>query len=473
MKSKTKYFLLIASLGMVLSGAIGFLYYYTNSDRVVTITHVKRLSNPSPVVAKIPLNWLGHWLNEDERETMVREVAKEFSTRNPDIDLNLNFPQNILGYKNKRDSAKMYVEMIKNKTYSWDVIWLDDQIYQFVADELNDSEWGKKYLVNFGDVPGFREAHKDFIFDDPIWANQTSNIIVGPMLEGYLHAIFFNKPLADKIGLTIKEEGMTFDDLLGYVKKVYEYNQKNNDHIAAFYESSDWTCQEILFQRLLRSEIGDFNKTLDLSGSPEKNLAFKKTLEALEELGKYKPLYKEWKNSIWFNTRQVPLNDEALFYVNGVWMYNHWMSIDPEKIKKMIPAELPVFKEVDFYQGGYIPTWAVWKDAPNRDAAVKLMQFWARPQIAEKWTRSTMAPTGIKGNVSTGTEGDNPFNKWQSKMTQKYGGKMYYLASTAYFLGSKGTNGLLLDAVKKEITSLLDGETTAQASYDRIMSKVQ
>jgi len=422
---------------------------------------------------KTKLNWIGHWLHEHDREIMVRDVAKEFTIKNPDIDLNLKFPQNIRKGRSKRDIVKMYAEMIKTGAYDWDVIWLDDQSYQYVADELQDPNWGQKYLVNFGQIPGFKDTQKDFIFNDPIWAAQTGGMIVGPMLEGYYHAIFYNKDVADKIGLNIKDMGMTYDDLLGYVKAVDDYNKKMGADIAAFYESNDWTCQEILFQRLLKSEIGDFRKSLEPKGSAEKNAAFKKTLEAFEALGKYKPLIKNHKENIWHETRQIPLNDKALFYVNGIWMYNHWMSIDEEKTKKMIPAEMPVFKEVPFYQGGYIPTWAVWKDAPHKQEAIRLMQFWSRPQVAEKWARYTMAPTGVKGQATTGTESAHPFAVWQKKITEKYGGNIYYIPSTAYIFGEEGSNALLLNNVKEEILKLLDGETTAQEAYDRIMAKVK
>ena len=47
--------------------------------------------------SKTELNWIGHWLNEHDREAMVREVAKEFAVKNPNIDLNLKFPQMSLG----------------------------------------------------------------------------------------------------------------------------------------------------------------------------------------------------------------------------------------------------------------------------------------------------------------------------------------------------------------------------------------
>lgn len=149
------------------------------------------------------------------------------------------------------------------------------------------------------------------------------------------------------------------------------------------------------------------------------------------------------------------------------------MSIDEEKSKKMIPAELPVFKEVDFYQGGYIPVWATWKDAPHKKEAIELMKFWSRPQVAEKWVKYTMAPTGIRGQLTTGTEGEHPFAVWQSKITSKYGGNIYYIPNTAYIFGDKNNNELLLDDVKAEILKLLDGETTAQEAYDRVMAKVK
>lgn len=153
------------------------------------------------------------------------------------------------------------------------------------------------------------------------------------MAKGYYHAIFYNKDGADNMGIKIKQFGMTFEDLLGYVKAVYDYDQKNGSGIAAFHESKDWTCQEILFRRLLKSEIGDFKKSLENKGSAEKNAAFGKTLEAFEKLGKYKPIIKNHKENIWFQTRRIPLTDEVSFYVNGIWMYSHWMSIDEEKIK--------------------------------------------------------------------------------------------------------------------------------------------
>ncbi len=48
--------------------------------------------------------------------------------------------------------------MIKTGNIEWDIVWLDDFIYLRAAEELGDPQWGKKYLVNFKDVPGFKET---------------------------------------------------------------------------------------------------------------------------------------------------------------------------------------------------------------------------------------------------------------------------------------------------------------------------
>jgi ABC-type glycerol-3-phosphate transport system substrate-binding protein len=462
----------IKTIGSLFMLAIATMLF-SGCDGPEMETFEKKAVSDKVDTPKTRLNWIGHWLDNHDRETLVREVAREFKIKHPEIELNLKFPQSIRGYRSKRDMAKMYAQMITAGDYEWDIIWLDDQSYQYVADELQDPRWGPKYLVDFGQIPGFKLTQKSFIFDDPIWAAQTGGIIVGPMLEGYYHAIFYNKDIAGRIGIAIKDMGMTFEDLLEYVKAVDGYNKKTGSDIAAFFESSDWTCQEILFQRLLKSEIGDFKKSLEHKGTAEKNAAFKKTFKAFEELGKYRPLYKKHRESLWYQTRQVPLNDEVLFYVNGIWMYSQWMSIDEEKSKKMLPAELPVFKRVDFYQGGYIPVWAVWRDAPHKKEAIEFMKFWSRPQVADKWVKYTMAPTGIRGQLTTGTEGKHPFAVWQSKITNRYGGDIYYIPSTAYIFGEEKQNALLLDIVKVEILKLLDGETTAQDAYDRVMANVK
>lgn len=416
------------------------------------------------------LNWMGHWLSDHDRENLVWEVARDFELLNPDININLKFPSQIMGLRSREKTGKFIANMIKTGNIDWDIIWLDDFIYMRVAEELGDSQWGEKYLVNFEEVPGFKETQKSFIINDPVYREQTGGIIAGPYIEGYYYSIYYNRDLAEKISLQIKKNDMTFEDLLEYVKTVYKYNKKHNTNIAAFYESKDYITMELLFQNLFKSELKDFSKVKEETVSEQKNIALMKTFKAFEELGKYNPLIDSHSENIWSKTEHLILEDKCLFYVNGIWMYNHWMSMDEEETKKMIPAELPVFQEVDYYLGGFIPTWAVLKNSPNKEEAIKLLMFWSRPRVAEKWVRYAKAPTGLVGHLSTSVLEDDPFEQFQARITDKYGGNVHYSTSAGYILGEE--NRLLQQDINKKLIQLLDGKITAKRAYEEIMKEV-
>jgi len=417
------------------------------------------------------VNWMGHWLGNYDREPLLREVAQNFELMNPDIQLNLKFPQQIMGFRSKQETAKYIAKMIRTGNIEWDVIWMDDQIYQYTSEELDDPRWGEKYLVNFEEVPGFKATQKSFIVDDPVYRKQIGGMIVGPYIEGYYHAIYYNQDVAEKMGIEIKQYGMTVDDLLGSVKQVSKYNQEHNTNTAAFSETKDWTMVEILFQNLFKSELQNFSKTKEEVGSDEKNAALLKSFQVFEELGRYDPLIDSHKDDIWYQTRHLVLDGKCLFYIHGIWMYSHWMGIDEEKTKKMIPCELPVFQPVDYYSGGFVPTWAVMKDAPNKEEAIKLVMSWSTPRVAEKWVRTTKMPTGLFGEVSsTGLE-DTQFDKFQAEITDKYGSNVHYSANAGYIFGEENQD--LSIELEEKLVQLLNGEITAQVAYDEIMGLVE
>ena len=104
------------------------------------------------------LNWMGHWLGDHDRETLAREIAQDFELLNPDININLKFPSQIMGLRSREKTGRFITHTIKTGNIEWDIVWLDDFIYLRAAEELGDPQWGKKYLVNFEDVPGFKET---------------------------------------------------------------------------------------------------------------------------------------------------------------------------------------------------------------------------------------------------------------------------------------------------------------------------
>jgi Bacterial extracellular solute-binding protein len=426
-------------------------------------------TNASHATTKAPLNWMGHWFGEDQRETLVREVAQEFSFTHQDINLQLKFWEE-LGLSHKPGTAKLIAEMIRSGSINWDVIWLDENLYNLVAFELKDPAWGSKHLVNFAEVDGFTATQKTFILDDPAYRQQTGGILAGPYIEGYYHALFYNKVVADRLGIDIKPQGMTFEDFRGYIEAVDRYNRQSSQPIAALYESQDWTTLEMLFQSLAKSAMSDFSVAKAEVGSRDKNEAVHETFKALESLSQYKPLIASHQQNAWFDTRHLVLDDQALFYVNGTWMYSHWRGLDADKMSKMIPVELPTFKPTTYYQGGYITTWGVIKNSPNRDRAISLLMAWSTPSVAEKWVRYTRNPTGLRGNFAVAEQGSDVFETFQSNITKTYGSNVSYSKHTGYLFGQANRN--LSQALEQKIRALLAGETTAKDAYQQIISQL-
>jgi hypothetical protein len=424
-----------------------------------------------PDGARNTVNWMGHWYKADKRYDLVLEIEREFSFLNQDTKVNLQFPEQIFNTNNKAVVAHHIAEMIKRKQFDWDIVWLDNIIYQFVAEELRDTFWGQKYLVNFEDVPGFVRSQKRFISEDPAYRNQTGGILVGPFIEGYYYALYYNRVLAEKMGIQVKPFEMTFDDLLSYVKAASRYNENAKDKIPIFFDAYDMPSMEVLFQNLAKSWIGDYTAATAEQRSPQKLEAMLKGFQAFEELGKYRPLISSYATNAWFLTRDVPLNDKALFYISGTWMYSRWRDIDIAKSLKMIPTELPVFKPVDYCLGGFIPTWAVMKDSPHREAAIRLVMSMSTAQVAERWVEYTKTPTGLAGHVSKATIGSDVYEAYQRTMSEKCGSRVQYSFNAAYLLGKENT--LLQKDIVDALWKLLEGKITADQAQQSILAKLK
>jgi spermidine/putrescine-binding protein len=417
------------------------------------------------------INWMGHWYKADKRYDLVLEIKRDFSFRNQNTRVNLQFPEQILGTNDKVVVARLIAEMIKQKRFDWDIVWMDNHIYQFVAEELNDPYWGRKHLVNFEEVPGFIHSQKPFIIEDPTYRNQTGGILVGPFIEGYYYALYYNRDLAAKIGIQPKQFGMTFEDLLGYVKAAALYNQSAEEKIPIFFDAYDLPAMEALFQNLVKSWLADYTLSTAEQGSQQKLEAMYKGFQAFEELGKYRPLIPSYATNAWFLTRDVPLNDQVLFYISGTWMYSRWRDIDVAKSAKMVPTELPVFKPVNYGLGGVITTWAVMKDSPNRDAAVRLVMSMSTPRVAEKWVRYTKTPTGVAGDFSKATTGSDVYEIYQRTLSEKYGSRMQYSFNASYLLGRN--NSLLQKDIVDVLWKLLEGEITADQAQQTIRAQMR
>ncbi len=413
-----------------------------------------------PGTTRVQINWIGHWLNEGDKENLVREVANEYEFLNQDVKVNLKFPEEVYGGGGEPDVA-FIISQIEKPTSDWDIVRLFGYFPE-IAKKLNDPEWTDKYLVDFGKVPGFLESHKEFM-NNKIYKNRFNNKFFGPYNEGQIAALFVNLEVAKKMGITVKQFDMTFEDFLSYIKAAFEYN-KTHQYVTPFFDY-DWFKSNTLFNILFYSLMQNSDQLFDTKLTSQKLDAIEKCYQALEELSKYKPLEKNWRKRKWSNENDFILKDSCLFFPNFTFMYGIWKKKDKEKMNKVIPCEFPVFKTSVAYCGGFNANWAVLKNSPHKDDAIKLLMYWCRPEIAEKWVRYSKSPSGVKGNFTTSSFGTDPYESYSYTIEKKYGSNLSKDEDNQYIVGEKNKNIDLL------IQDVMEGRISAKEAMDEFRKK--
>jgi ABC-type glycerol-3-phosphate transport system substrate-binding protein len=405
------------------------------------------------------VNWIGHWEKEGKKEELVREVANEFEFLNQGVKVNLKFPSETNPNQNDAD---FIASLIKSPKPAWDIVRLNTGYYQ-VARILDDPDWGKKYLVDFSEIPEFVDRQLPTVFA-PTIKNETGGISPSPYMEGFFYSAWYNKALAEKIGLKIKDVGMTTDDFIGYIKAIYEYNQKNNTDIIPLFENGDWTTTEQLMLQMFYSQFKDYDEALKTEYDPKRIEYLEKTLRVLEAISKYSPFPKKRSDLHFFKAADYPLDQKCFFYINASWMYNNWEGIDNKKLWDMVPAELPTFNgQSACYIGGYQCAWAVLKNSPNLENAIKLMMYWTRADISEKWVRYTKSPTAIKGSLASVSFGLNQFENFEYEMNKKYGTHLLRVSDYRNIFGLKNSK------IRIPWLDIIEGKT----DVDKVMADIR
>lgn len=402
-----------------------------------------------------PLRWMGHWKNEGLREKLVLDVLNDFSFKNQEIPIQFAFADDTLPEKRQMAEAEFLAAMIRSGKITWDVVWLDDSIYKSVAVLLNDPDWGRKHLVDFAEVPGFEETQKSFLTGNPDCYRKTGGVLVGPYIEGYFYALWYNTAVAEKLGINIREEEMTEENLIQYVQRVDEYNRTAAIPVSAFVDFKFSGSFHRLAYNLYLSVQPD--------GTEKNDSAIRQVLETFEKLGQLHPVLTSQTNTCWPDAARLLTEDKALFMIDPTWRYNAIQKNYPKLLSKMRLAQLPGYQKQQYYVGGFMPVWAVMKNSPSRDAAIRLMQFWSRPEIAEKWVRYTKNPTGLAGNLYDPEYGQDIFAEYQRKLsaTRTMKPDIFTLdrnESPAY---------LLFD----HLNALLQGKLTAAEAYRKITNE--
>jgi ABC-type glycerol-3-phosphate transport system substrate-binding protein len=418
----------------------------------------KEASNKTDTIV---LKWMGHWKKRAGKEQIVRDIAKEYEFINQQTKVHLEFPQDIANSESYRGFlADHYVEMINTGNVDWDIVFLDRFLYDDVGKRLNDPMWGPKYLVNFDEFEWFKQSHKPFLLTDPYYRNLTGGIHIGPIQEGDFMSLWFNKALAEKIGLDIKNTGMKYEDLKEYFRLCNEYNQKNTDKItlicydAGYGESSP----TMLLNTLVMSELNvedtahrDFSTNLSL---------LQKGLEALEELATFDPLNRYSETS---GGADLFLKNKCMFGIYPSWAINKWMLTDKQNTENLFPAEMPVFnKDGKIYPGAYQSVFAVFKSSPHKDQAVDLLKYWCKQDVAERWLYLTKNPTGIKVRLNSSSLTQDKFDMFLTTIDNKYGGNVSYYSLATLLFGNKNKN------LNLHAADILKGDLTAKEALNII-----
>ena len=373
---------------------MGLLFYAGTGQAEETVRH--------------ELRWMGQWKNEGLRETLVRETLEEFQFLHQDMKISMTFASDLLTEKTQANAGQLIADMIRAGRVDWDVIWLDPLIYKTVADELNDPDWGAEYLVDFSDFPDVKAAHRSFLVDGPNCHQDTGGVFTGPYIEGFYSCLWYNTAVAEKLGLEIREEEMSADDLLSYLRRTKEYNQTADVPISGIADFTASGSARRLAHNLFLSEH------LARPDMPVDEI-FARTLRFFEAMQSCDPLL--YNTPTWQEAAQLLNDDKALFLIEATWRYSSLQAAFPELMEKFRPVQIPGFEKQSFYVGGFTPTWAVMKNSPVRDAGIELMRFWCSPTIAEKWVRYTKSPTGLSGNLYSSKYGMDSLARFQRNLS--------------------------------------------------------
>jgi len=358
------------------------------------------------------LRWMGHWKGEGPREQLVRDVLEEFSFLHQDLDIKFSFAADLLPEKSQAAAAQYIASMIQSGTLEWDVIWLDQLIYRQVAGLLNDPDWGAKHLVDFNNNDKIVRAHRSCVTDQPENSLQTTGgLLTGPYIEGYVYALYYNREVAEALKIDIPEKEMRARTMLRIARRVKAHNQ---------------TAQEPVALISLVNGSGGLERmayNLYLSTPPEERendglAAIRRVRRFFKELGKMEPLRGVEAGQTWPDAMQALMENRTLFIADATWRSSSLQAAYPDQLHKIGIAQMPGFGQQYHYIGGFLPAWAVLKNAPGREAGIRLMEYWCRPEIIEKWERYTRCPSGLRSGLYDAEYSRDQLTEYQRRLSR-------------------------------------------------------
>lgn len=408
-------------------------------------------SNPNKVIY-----CSGGFLGDQLNKKAIEWTIKEFEFRNPGVKV-------IVDYSSSDSEDVRIVKMIRSGRIDRDIVEVMPFIYRYVAAALNDPDWAKKHLVDFSEVEGFLEAHKPYIAQDESF--RLGGIFSGPYIYSFYCCTWYNKRLGKQIGLSLGEGALSLSALQDCVERIAAYNQTAAVPVCAFANNGEGFALRIAFRSLLLSAVVDEQGNLPESLSPEvRKAALKRTSQAFETMGSFHPLGVPGQKPA-----DLLLQDKAVFYLGTTDFYSE-MVASPfySGLEGFDLLELPAFGRVNYVPGQLSPSWAVMKNSPNRDLAIRFLQFLTEPFVVENWVRVTKNPTGLRETLYAPSLDDDCASRFLIREFEEYDGMIRNPTLEVNRLWSEGSTNLLFSS-SDAIFDLMSGRISSDEFYIKVM----
>ncbi len=365
------------------------------------------------------IKWLAQWNGEGKKETLIWEIAREFCLLHQNFSVEVEFPYQMADIESDAVTFNYIVDsivkMITTNTWPYDIMLCDADIYQNVANKINDKFWGEKYLVNFKNEKWFIDGHKQHFFDISKNTEPYGGIAPGTFIEGIWQLLYLSSEVENRLGIKVKNYDMNMTDFISYAKAVYQYNQSHADKIT--FITFPYTIQPLFIQAVksaLQKESAD-NREEALN-------ALRLVYQEFEKLSVYQPLKTYVKTDSPFSL----FHDKVLFTFHYSWVDLFWQKNNPDGEKLVHLCELPSIdgQKGTSYSGRYNCVFVVPKNAQNCNAAKLLMQFITSEETAEKWLKYSRCPTGLKNRISYSDFASGEYTSFSKHIELKYNDKL-------------------------------------------------
>lgn len=445
---KMKFFLTVFILNILLL----FASCQKKTDKKISKQNMKFRADVSEIANKDTINWICIWSNRKSKRQFIEDVCREYMFLNQDQHINLRFDKEVdPTYKNLPTMAESLAVQIKRNQCKEDII-LFGFAYYIYNDIFNNTNWVIENLVDFENIPGYKESLADGIYGNKLYTLNTQGQYIGPFIEGQLSCLYYNQDLADQIGLTIPQFDLSIDDFLHFIEAVKKYNEK--------------TGSQVNFILLERMEFFNFLFSTALNYDPEKastyTLSEKKeallsALHLIQKLGSAN--FSHSTNALDF------LKTENYLFVDGAtWSYNKYVAYDSLKSSKIVPIEFPAVQKPFVYSGSYQMHFGVLKNSPQKQNAIKLLMYLSSTDNAENWVQTTKNPTGMKRHFKADGVSSDKFDNFITHIQDKYKGNIGNIQLRDVF---KQDQNIIVD-----FRSVYKGERTPEEVYNEILGQL-